>query len=127
MLIPKQTGTANSCNTADEMEIFNFADGEGLLPLGWIHTHPSQTAFLSSVDLHTHCGYQLMLNEAIAIVCSVKYGVCRSFSLTRPHGLRYISGCRESGFHPHSENPPLYEESSHTRFIEQKLEFVDLR
>lgn len=23
---------------------------------------------MSSVDLHTHCGYQLMLDEAIAIV-----------------------------------------------------------
>ena len=27
-----------------------------------------QTCFLSSVDVHTHCGYQTMLDEAIAIV-----------------------------------------------------------
>lgn len=25
---------------------------------------------MSSVDLHTHCSYQLMLPEAIAIVCA---------------------------------------------------------
>lgn len=36
-------------------------------------THPTQTAFLSSVDLHTHCAYQLMMAEAIAIVCAPKY------------------------------------------------------
>lgn len=36
-------------------------------------THPTQTAFLSSVDLHTHCSYQMMLPEAIAIVCSPKF------------------------------------------------------
>lgn len=36
-------------------------------------THPSQTAFLSSVDLHTHCSYQLMMPEAVAIVCAPKH------------------------------------------------------
>ena len=39
-----------------------------VITLGWIHTHPSQSAFLSSVDLHTHFGYQSMMPEAIAIV-----------------------------------------------------------
>ena len=36
-------------------------------------THPSQTSFMSSVDLHTHCSYQLIMPEAIAIVCSPKF------------------------------------------------------
>ena len=35
-----------------------------MMTLGWIHTHPSQSCFLSSVDLHTHCGYQSILDEA---------------------------------------------------------------
>ncbi|CAN0515532.1 unnamed protein product, partial [Ectocarpus sp. 8 AP-2014] len=39
-----------------------------LITLGWIHTHPKQDCFMSSVDLHTHCGYQLMLPEAVAVV-----------------------------------------------------------
>lgn len=38
-----------------------------------VQTHPTQTAFLSSVDLHTHCSYQLMLPEAVAIVCAPKH------------------------------------------------------
>jgi STAM-binding protein len=36
-------------------------------------THPTQTAFLSSVDMHTHFAYQKMLPEAVAIVCSPKF------------------------------------------------------
>lgn len=36
-------------------------------------THPSQTAFMSSVDLHTHCSYQIMMDEAVAIVCAPRY------------------------------------------------------
>jgi STAM-binding protein len=36
-------------------------------------THPSQTAFLSSVDMHNQYGYQAMLPEALAIVCSPKF------------------------------------------------------
>ena len=36
-------------------------------------THPTQTAFLSSVDLHSHFPWQKMMPEAIAIVCSPKF------------------------------------------------------
>jgi len=36
-------------------------------------THPTQTAFLSSVDQHTHWPYQKLLPEAVAIVCSPKF------------------------------------------------------
>ena len=35
-------------------------DKRSLYPLGWIHTHPTQTCFLSSVDVHTQCGYQVL-------------------------------------------------------------------
>ena len=43
----------------NEEDIFEAQDSRGLYPLGWIHTHPTQTCFLSSVDIHTHCGYQV--------------------------------------------------------------------
>uniref|UniRef100_M3Y8P0 JAB1/MPN/MOV34 metalloenzyme domain-containing protein n=1 Tax=Mustela putorius furo TaxID=9669 RepID=M3Y8P0_MUSPF len=70
-------------------------------------THPTQTAFLSSVDLHTHCSYQMMLPESIAIVCSPKFQETGFFKLT-DHGLEEISSCRQKGFHPHSKDPPLF-------------------
>ncbi|RZB54948.1 AMSH-like ubiquitin thioesterase 3 isoform B [Glycine soja] len=68
LIIPKQESTSDSCQTLNEEEIFEVQDSLSLFPLGWIHTHPSQTCFMSSVDLHTHYSYQIMLPEAIAIV-----------------------------------------------------------
>ncbi len=58
------------CHTQalNEEEIFEVQFAQELYPLGWIHTHPTQTCFLSSVDVHTHAGYQTMLDEAVAIV-----------------------------------------------------------
>ncbi|KAG2726956.1 hypothetical protein I3760_01G137500 [Carya illinoinensis] len=74
-LIKKNTGciyVLNSlhvqCQTLNEEELFEVQDKLSLFQLGWIHTHPSQTCFMSSVDLHTHYSYQIMLPEAIAIV-----------------------------------------------------------
>ena len=94
LIIPKQTGTSDSCTTQGEEELFEIQDKENLITLGWIHTHPSQTAFLSSVDLHTQLSYQLMLPEAIAIVCSPRYNETGFFVLTPDYGLDYIGNCR---------------------------------
>ncbi|KAL3626577.1 hypothetical protein CASFOL_030126 [Castilleja foliolosa] len=68
LIIPKQESTSDSCQTLNEEEIFDVQDKRSLFPLGWIHTHPTQTCFMSSVDLHTHYSYQVMLPEAVAIV-----------------------------------------------------------
>ena len=93
-----------------------------------IHTHPTQTAFLSSVDLHTQLSYQLMLPEAIAIVISPKYNETGFFSLTPDHGLDFIANCRESGFHPHPKEPPLFAELGHVQLDYQSdVIIVDLR
>lgn len=47
----------------NEEEIFDVQDKRSLYPLGWIHTHPTQTCFLSSVDVHTQCGYQVSMGS----------------------------------------------------------------
>lgn len=73
VVVPKQKGTSDTCSTENENEICQVIDQNDLITLGWIHTHPSQTAFLSSIDLHTHYGYQIMIPEAIAIVCAPSY------------------------------------------------------
>ncbi|CAI7677933.1 unnamed protein product [Penicillium pancosmium] len=106
LLIPEQTATSDTCETTNESAIFEFCDSEDLLMLGWIHTHPSQTCFMSSRDLHTHCGYQVMLAESIAIVCAPSktpdWGV---FRLTDPPGLKTVLNCTQTGlFHPHAED-----------------------
>ena len=56
LLVPSQEGTPDTCTTTDEDEIWEYCEGRELMTFGWIHTHPTQTCFLSSVDLHTHCG-----------------------------------------------------------------------
>ncbi|KAM9336028.1 AMSH-like protease isoform 2-T2 [Symphorus nematophorus] len=76
VVIPKQSAGPDFCDMENVEELFSFQDQQNLLTLGWIHTHPTQTSFLSSVDLHTHCSYQLMLPEAVAIVCAPKHNEC---------------------------------------------------
>lgn len=105
LVIPEQTSTSDTCETVNESALFDYCDSEDLMTLGWIHTHPSQTCFMSSRDLHTHCGYQVMLPESIAIVCAPSktpdWGV---FRLTDPPGLQSVLNCTQTGlFHPHAE------------------------
>jgi len=84
LFIPKQGGTSDTCQPTDagELEMFDFGSNHNLVCLGWIHTHPSQTSFLSSVDMHTHFSYQSLLPVAIAIVCSIKYDETKFLHLT---------------------------------------------
>ncbi|ORZ03422.1 hypothetical protein BCR43DRAFT_510478 [Syncephalastrum racemosum] len=132
LIIPKQTGTPNTCTTENEEELFEYQDAHDLLTFGWIHTHPSQSCFMSSLDLHTHCSYQLMLPEAIAIVCAPKhspsFGV---FRLTDPPGMGIISECRSEGaFHPHPDMPiytDTHDDVGHVHVQAHEFEVVDIR
>ena len=94
-----------------------------------IHTHPSQAAFLSLVDIHTHFLLQRILPEAISIVVAPKYNKKRFFSLTN-HGLDFIANCQEDRFqfHPHLEDSPLFTELGHVELDHQgDGTIVDLR
>ncbi|XP_044486908.1 AMSH-like ubiquitin thioesterase 3 isoform X2 [Mangifera indica] len=133
LIIPKQESTSDSCQTLNEEQIFEVQDRLSLFPLGWIHTHPTQTCFMSSVDLHTHYSYQIMLPEAVAIVMaptdtSSPHGI---FHLSDPGGVSVIRNCQQRGFHPHeepSDGTAIYEHCSHV-FMNANLRFdvVDLR
>ncbi|KNA23570.1 hypothetical protein SOVF_023760 isoform A [Spinacia oleracea] len=133
LIIPKQESTSSSCQALHEEDIFNIQNDRSLLPVGWIHTHPSQSCFMSSIDLHTQYPYQVMVPEAIAIVVAPtdktrNYGI---FRLTDPSGMNVLKECEEKGFHPHrdsSDGRPLYEQCSHV-YINPNLRFeiFDLR
>ncbi|XP_014276966.1 STAM-binding protein-like [Halyomorpha halys] len=128
LLIPEQTGTCDSCTTQREEELFDFQDQNDLITFGWIHTHPTQTAFLSSVDLHTHCSYQRMMPEAIAIVCAPRYSDNSFFCLTPDYGLDFIANCQQQGFHPHPTEPELYTIAKHCEIDPSTLvKVIDLR
>ncbi|TKA50042.1 hypothetical protein B0A53_06484 [Rhodotorula sp. CCFEE 5036] len=104
LLIPQQSGTSETCSMQREEEVAAFQQKESLLTFGWIHTHPTQSIFLSSLDLHTHASYQRLLPEAIAVVCAPHegpnaYGV---FRMTDPPGLEIVLECQDEGaFHLH--------------------------
>lgn len=133
LIIPKQESTSDSCQTTNEEEIFDYQDKQSLFTLGWIHTHPTQSCFMSSIDVHTHYSYQTMLPEAIAIVMAPrdstkKHGI---FRLTAPGGMSVIRQCPHRGFHPHQDPPgggPIYENCADV-YMNSKIKFdvVDLR
>ncbi|KAF3695396.1 STAM-binding protein-like A [Channa argus] len=126
VIVPKQCGGPDFCDTENEEELFLIQDQYNLITLGWIHTHPTQTAFLSSVDLHTHCSYQMMMPEAIAIVCSPKFNEIGYFRLT-DRGTDEISSCKQKGFHPHSKEPPLFTHAGHVTITNDTVSMMDLR
>lgn len=124
LIIPQQTCTSDTCETDNEEAVIEFCMKEDLMVFGWIHTHPTQTCFMSSRDLHTQSGYQVMMPESIAIVCAprsdpsyvtyehahvkwnktdrlpFRYGI---FRLTNGPGLDYILKCTQTTtFHQHS-------------------------
>ncbi|PIA33312.1 hypothetical protein AQUCO_04100023v1 [Aquilegia coerulea] len=131
LIIPKQESTSDSAT--NEEEIFDVQDKQSLFPLGWIHTHPSQSCFMSSIDLHTHYSYQVMLPEAVAIVMAPKdssrtHGI---FRLTTPGGISVIRNCDRRGFHPHDEPPgggPIYQHCTDVYMNpNMKVDVIDLR
>ncbi|KAI0502534.1 hypothetical protein KFK09_017487 [Dendrobium nobile] len=133
LIIPKQEGSTDSCQATNEEEIFEYQDKHSLFPLGWIHTHPTQSCFMSAIDVHTHYSYQVMLPEAIAIVMapsdtSRKHGI---FRLTTPGGMSIIRNCDQRGFHPHSSPPdggPIYDHCSDVYMNPSlQIDVVDLR
>lgn len=133
LILPKQESTSSSCQAVNEEEIFAIQNEQALFPIGWIHTHPSQSCFMSSIDLHTQFSYQVMVPEAVAIVVaptdkSKAYGI---FRLSYPGGMSILRECQEKGFHPHREPADgscLYEDCSNVYINPHlRLEICDLR
>lgn len=113
LMIPPQESTSDTCQTTNEELLFEQIDENDLFVLGWIHTHPTQTCFMSSVDLHTQNSYQIMLPEAVALVCAPQhnpnFGI---FRLSDPPGVDIIKNCNRGGFHPHTEDN-IYNNAKH--------------
>jgi len=125
-VIPKQKGSANTVQTLCEEELIGVQEQYGVVTLGWIHTHPSQTCFLSSVDLHCQLSYQIMMPNALAIVYAPT-DKTETFSLTKK-GIDVLSKCSCQGFHRHEGVSGLYEKANHVHTAKhQKCKFIDLR
>ncbi|KLO07033.1 Mov34-domain-containing protein [Schizopora paradoxa] len=130
LLIPRQHSTSDTCTMDEEELVSAFTETRSLMTLGWIHTHPTQSCFMSSVDLHTHAGFQCMLPESFAVVCAPQhtpnFGI---FRLTDPPGLRTVLTCTsKEAFHPHPDLP-IYTDADkgHVQMRDMPLEIVDIR
>jgi len=119
ILLPPQKGNDVMCEATDEMAVLDWQlSKKNCMTFGWIHTHPRHNCFLSAVDLHQQCSFQLQEPMSIAIVYSgleknaattgkggQKAGI---FRLT-DYGVKHIQNCPKTGFHPHNEaTEPLY-------------------
>ncbi|ETI49526.1 hypothetical protein, variant 10 [Phytophthora nicotianae CJ01A1] len=123
-------GSSDMCTMTNEEELYDFCFSNELLTLGWIHTHPKQDCFLSSVDVHTQCGFQSILPEAVAIVVAPSdprknVGV---FRLTEPSGLQLIQNCNLTGFHTHPSHVEIYSDAFECKWMEQvTTQLIDMR
>lgn len=125
-IVPKQKGSANTVQTLREEELIGVQEKYGVVTLGWIHTHPSQTCFLSSVDLHCQLSYQIMMDNAIAIV-HAPTDKTETFTLTKK-GVDVLSKCSCQGFHRHEGVSGLYRKADHVHVSKhKKCQFIDLR
>ncbi len=115
IVLPKQEGSPNTVITLKEEELVAWQLAHNLISLGWIHTHPTQTCFLSSIDMHCQFGYQIMVPEAIAIVCAPTHGQTGVFALSQL-GMHVIGNCNSSQFHKHDPDTGLYNNTEHTYF-----------
>ena len=89
----------------DGTNIFTY-DPE-LVMLGIIHTHPTWTSFLSSVNLHALWDYAQYNPSLISIVVSPKHNTSPAFCLTSL-GLKDVGKCKEEGFHKHNTDDTVY-------------------
>jgi len=67
---PVDQGDAVSVEIVDQKiftEIFHKKDSKHFI-IGWAHSHPSYTPFMSDDDLRTHLRYQTFWNKSIAVV-----------------------------------------------------------
>lgn len=125
LMIPRQKGTRDQVEMVDEEVLLEEVLTNGLMVLGWIHTHPVFQCFLSSIDVHTTLPYQLLLDEAVAIVMAPtdRKRKCGVFRLTDPGGMELIKNCPKRGFHEHKAThtkQSIYEVVSHV-YLNERL------
>eukprot|EP00969_Alexandrium_andersonii_P198419 8763266-Alexandrium_andersonii.AAC.1 len=71
LFFPEQAGDKTSVWTVDgdsEVRLQEYIEESGMYIQGWIHSHPTFSAFLSSIDAHMQHGLQALNPRAIAVV-----------------------------------------------------------
>ena len=127
LVVPRQKGDSTTCECLEEELVVATLQENDVVQVGWIHTHPSHSTFLSSIDVHTQYRLQRDIPEAVAIVHSHRDGQTGYFRLTE-RGMRDIANCQEDGFHEgcaRAENWGTVQTLSATDLVNIKA--IDLR
>jgi proteasome lid subunit RPN8/RPN11 len=116
LVLPDQRGEPNTVTTLREELLVLFQERMGVFTLGWVHTHPTQTCFLSSIDLHCQHAYQSGIPEAIAVVCAPHLKQTSVFALSDV-GMDVLTACNKGGdnFHKHDAEYGLYGAAPHVQ------------
>lgn len=105
LFIPKQqadqTNVWEAADSDPPFQMVEFMQESESVVVGWIHSHPTFEAFLSSIDMHTQYSLQKDLPQAFAIVVDQKKD-CRVMRLSAA-GMETIAACSEhpGTFHEH--------------------------
>lgn len=126
VVFPRQRGTENTVEMIEESALDLYLIDKGLSVLGWIHTHPTQIAFLSSVDLHTQFAHQQLLPEAVAVVCAPRYS-CNKWLRLTGEGMGIIADCPFRGFHGHVSKSKLFGPALNIVFDDSEVQVIDMR
>ncbi|KAJ6603410.1 hypothetical protein DFH09DRAFT_1019349 [Mycena vulgaris] len=78
-LFPQHT-TSDTCPMSMEEGVLGFTEERGPISDGYIHTHLTQSCFMSSVDLHTHASFQRMPLKSFAVMSAPKGSQSPPFS-----------------------------------------------
>ena len=103
-------GYLNTPYKDSNLKLQEWCERREFVVIGWIHTHPTFDAFLSSVDQHQQFSVQVMQPKAVAIVLD-QNDKPFYYRLTE-HGMGVCRNCPQAseGLHVHEETAPLYQE-----------------
>eukprot|EP00438_Fugacium_kawagutii_P012710 Skav228200 [mRNA] locus=scaffold704:266537:278731:- [translate_table: standard] len=98
LFFPKQAGTATNVYELDgdaSQSLLKHCEETGSHVIGWIHSHPTFSAFFSSIDQHMQWSIQKDIPLAYGIVVD-EHKQPRCLRLTQA-GMECVAGCTESG------------------------------
>lgn len=107
--IPKQSGDFYTVAEMDNDSsgLVSHLEKSGTKVIGWVHSHPTFDAFLSSVDQHVQHQLQSEFPKSIAVVFD-QHKWARVLRLTEA-GMKTVEDCSEDATVSHPHSLPLEE------------------
>jgi proteasome lid subunit RPN8/RPN11 len=99
---PRQESTATTVwesSGSSSTKLVEVMEQTATSVLGWVHTHPNMSGFLSAVDMHMHQELQYQDPLSLAIVIDGDRQP-HYFRLTEV-GMTVVGACKQPGFHTH--------------------------